>query len=81
MFRKKLLPWVFLNLAIGVFVPFIDNLGHVGGLIGGVVMAMILSNRVVPSEPNLLSSRISMGVASGFLMVGALVGLLVSWLT
>jgi rhomboid protease GluP len=81
MFRKKLLPWVFLNLAIGVFVPFIDNLGHVGGLIGGVVMAMILSNRVVPSEPNLLSSRISMGVASGFLMVGALVGLLLSWLT
>ena len=46
-FRRSLLPWVGLNLVIGVIVPFIDNLGHIGGLVGGVVTAMGMGNRVL----------------------------------
>jgi len=79
MFRKKLLPWVGLNLMIGLMIPFIDNLGHVGGLVGGAVMAQVISNRVIPSVPNTVGSRVAMGVGSGVLLLGALVGLLISW--
>ena len=79
MFRKKLLPWVGLNLMIGLMLPFIDNLGHMGGLVGGALMALVISNRVIPSEPNTKSARLAMGLASAFLMLSAVVGLFVSW--
>ena len=78
-FRKKLLPWVGINLMIGVIIPFIDNLGHFGGLIGGSVFAAMVSNRIVPAEKNALSNRIMMGILSGVLLFLTL-GLLVwSW--
>ena len=48
--RRTLLPWVVLNLAIGLVLPFIDNLGHVGGLVGGTIAGMVIGNRVVPGE-------------------------------
>ena len=79
MFRKKLLPWVGLNLMIGVLIPFIDNLGHFGGLVGGAVMALVISNRVIPSEPNTKEARLAMGVGSAFLLLSALGGVLFSW--
>ncbi len=78
-FRKKLLPWVGINLMIGVIIPFIDNLGHFGGLVGGSVFATMVSNRIVPAEKNALSNRIMMGILSGVLLFLTL-GLLVwSW--
>lgn len=49
-FGRGLMPWVILNISIGLFVPQIDNLGHLGGLAGGAVMALILGNRVIPGE-------------------------------
>lgn len=48
--RRALLPWVVLNLVIGFVIPFIDNLAHLGGLLGGCGAAMVLSNRVVPGR-------------------------------
>lgn len=45
-----LLPtMLILNLSIGLFIPRIDNLGHLGGLIGGVVLAPLLADRVLPN--------------------------------
>ena len=81
MFRKKLLPWVGLNLMIGVVIPFIDNLGHFGGLLGGAAMALFVSNRVIPSEPNTKEARIAMGMGSALLLFSALGGVLFSWVT
>ena len=57
-FRRKLLPWVLLNLGIGLGFnrlpwldgPVIDNLAHLGGLVSGAILAMVLGNRVVPGE-------------------------------
>ena len=49
-FGRGLMPWVILNISIGLFVPQIDNLGHLGGLAGGAIMALILGNRVIPGE-------------------------------
>jgi len=79
MFRRKLLPWVGLNLAIGVVIPFIDNLGHVGGLIGGAAMAMVVSNRVIPASPNALGLRVVMGVACGIALLSTAAMLVWSW--
>ncbi len=80
MFRRKLLPWVGLNLAIGIVIPFIDNLGHVGGLIGGAVMALVISNRVIPASPNPYGSRFAMGLvsAAALLLTGG--GVVWSWI-
>lgn len=80
MFRKKLLPWVGLNLAIGVLIPFIDNLGHFGGLVGGALMAMVISNRVIPASPNTVGSRIFMGMISGTVLLGTAASVVWSWL-
>ncbi len=64
-FGRGLVPWIVLNLAIGLFVPRIDNLGHLGGLIGGVILALILADRVLPSSQ--ASSRVDgfLGVSLG----------------
>ena len=80
MFRRKLLPWVGLNLAIGVVIPFIDNLGHVGGLIGGAAMAMVVSNRVIPGTPNALGSRLAMGLMSCLALLSTAAMLVWSWI-
>ncbi len=45
---RGLLPWVLLNLVIGVAIPGIDNAAHVGGLLGGAVVATFLGDRLVP---------------------------------
>jgi len=79
LFRKKLLPWVGINLMIGIMLPFIDNLGHFGGLIGGAVFAAVVSNRIVPSEKNALQSRVFMGAISLFLLLFAAGSLMGSW--
>ena len=79
LFRRKLLPWVGLNLVIGAVIPFIDNLGHVGGLIGGAGFALFVSNRIIPAERNARSMRVAMGVTSGLLLLFTMGGLMVSW--
>ena len=79
LFRRRLLPWVGLNLLIGAVIPFIDNLGHVGGLVGGAGFALVVSNRIIPSEPNALTTRVVMGVMSGLVLLGTMAGLMWSW--
>lgn len=69
--RRSLLPWVVLNLAIGLVIPFIDNLGHVGGLIGGTLAAMVIGNRVVPGEESPRAVRAAMAAAALGLMLFA----------
>jgi len=50
LFGRGLIPWVLLNVVIGLNVPRIDNLGHMGGFIGGAVLALIMGNRVIRDE-------------------------------
>ena len=74
LFRKRLLPWVGLNLFIGAVVPFIDNLGHVGGLVGGSLLALFLRNRVIPRKEGTLVGTIATGVLGGGLLLVGLLG-------
>jgi membrane associated rhomboid family serine protease len=69
--RWKLLPWLLLNLALGML-PFIDNLGHLGGLITGLVAASVVGNRLVEGEDGTRLSRGAMLLGSlALLGVGA----------
>lgn len=46
MFGRQLYPWILLNLGIGFALPFIDNLGHIGGLLTGLVLGLLLKERI-----------------------------------
>jgi rhomboid protease GluP len=48
---------VAVNLAIGFFIPFIDNAAHIGGLIGGFIYGLLLSRPLAEQRP-LQSERI-----------------------
>jgi rhomboid protease GluP len=74
LFRKRLLPYVGLNLLIGLMVPFIDNLAHVGGLVGGSLLALVLRNRVIPRKEGTLAGTIATGIVGGGLLLVGLLG-------
>lgn len=39
---RQLVPVILINLAIGFSLPYIDNWGHIGGLVGGLFSSMIV---------------------------------------
>ena len=45
-----LLPWVALNLVIGFVIPGIDNAAHLGGLITGCAVALVLGTPLEPGR-------------------------------
>lgn len=45
-FGRRLWPWIALNLGIGLAVPGIDNLAHLGGLLAGLGLGPLLANRL-----------------------------------
>jgi membrane associated rhomboid family serine protease/Flp pilus assembly protein TadD len=46
----SIVVFVFVNLAIGAGVPFIDNAAHVGGLVTGIVVGALLPSYTVEEE-------------------------------
>ena len=40
--RSQVVPAIIMNLAIGFMIPGIDIMAHIGGLIGGILMAMAI---------------------------------------
>lgn len=75
-FGRRLWPWVILNLAIGVFFPFIDNLGHVGGLVTGALAALLVDDVVTRDTDSPSHTRRAMALASAVLLLVGLVGVL-----
>ena len=47
---RQLVFWILVNMVIGYFVPFIDNVAHMGGLITGLLLGL-LPHRVPPPAP------------------------------
>ena len=54
---RQLLFWTVIFLGIGFAVEVVDNAGHIGGLLGGGALALLVSSRFAP--PSLLESRFS----------------------
>jgi rhomboid protease GluP len=40
--KSQIIPLILLNLGLGFVLSNVDNFGHIGGLIGGAMMAMAL---------------------------------------
>jgi rhomboid protease GluP len=71
---KDLVPWVVLNLFIGAVVPFIDNLAHVGGLVGGALGALAINNRVIPNRETTRAGTVVTGAVGGAFLAVAILG-------
>lgn len=72
-FGRRLWPWIVLNLMIGAMLPFIDNWGHVGGLIAGALCGTVLRDRIAAVTEN--GRATGMAVACGFLLAGTALGM------
>jgi membrane associated rhomboid family serine protease len=70
LFGWQLWPWIVLNLAVGLVLPFIDNRAHLGGLIAGSVTGALLGNRITDNAQGRLVVTVGMGVAVGVVLAG-----------
>jgi rhomboid protease GluP len=55
---QNMLLVIIVNLLFGFSVPFIDNWGHIGGLLGGALLALGLIPRYRPPDPMRLGAQI-----------------------
>jgi hypothetical protein len=59
-----------LNLVIGFFMPHIDNMGHLGGLLSGVLVGAVLGKRLDPSPDSVGYRRRVWGILILLLLLG-----------
>ena len=52
--KSQIIPLIILNLAIGFFATSINNLAHIGGLIGGVLVSMAVGVRYKSNKADTL---------------------------
>jgi membrane associated rhomboid family serine protease len=78
--RWRLLPWLVVNLVLGLALPqIIDNAGHVGGLVTGTVLASVMGNRITPGEEGTVVTRGLTWAASLVLLAGGAWGVAAMW--
>lgn len=77
-FTRQLWPWILMNLGIGLMLPFIDNYGHIGGLLVGLVWGLRLENAITATQDLHRGRTLAMIAASAGLLGAGLVGVLAS---
>lgn len=70
-FTRQMWPWIVLNLVIGAVLPFIDQRGHIGGLLTGAVCGLFLGDRVTDAGQG--------AHPAGPIVLGAMAALLLLW--
>ena len=78
-FRRRLLPWLILNIGIGFLIPAVDQLGHLGGLVGGVILGALMGNRVILGQQGANWSGLVFLCSSLLLLSWAISGLSGLW--
>lgn len=56
--KNNILPVIAINLALGFMIPGIDYLGHIGGLIGGVLASMALGVKYKSNKRDMINGTI-----------------------
>lgn len=74
LFGRQLWPWILLNLGIGLLVPGVDNLGHVGGLVAGLGFGVLSADLVTDNHRPAATATWALGAASAGLLAWAVVG-------
>lgn len=59
---NQIIFWIVINIAIGFYVPFIDNVAHIAGLISGLLLGL-LPHRGSPPPPRDLVIDVQSGAA------------------
>jgi len=65
---KEIVKFSLINFAIGFAVPHIDNMGHLGGFLSGVLVGSVLGRRLDGSEPSVRYRRVTWGLMILLLM-------------
>lgn len=65
---SQIIPVIILNLALGFFTPGIDNACHIGGLIGGIFIAMVCGLKYKNNKMERINGIILSMIFLGFIM-------------
>ena len=66
--KSQIIPLVILNLLLGFILSGIDNAGHIGGLIGGVLMTMALGIKDKSSNTDRINGIVLSTIFTTFLL-------------
>lgn len=70
--KSQLIPLIVLNLMYGFIVPGIDNFGHIGGLIGGILATSALGVKYKSSKTEQINGCIITTIFTAFLIYMAI---------
>lgn len=65
---SQILPVILLNLFIGFVIPGVDNFGHIGGLVGGILSAMIVGVKEENDKSDRINGSIVLTIIIAFLI-------------
>ena len=64
---NQIIPVILLNLFIGFILPGVDNFGHIGGLLGGVLAAMIVGVKEKSNKTDRINGVVILTIIVAFL--------------
>ena len=66
--KSQIIPLIILNLAIGFMATSINNLAHIGGLIGGVLVSMAVGVKYKSTKSDIINGIIMTTIFTAFLI-------------
>lgn len=66
--KSQIIPLIVINLLIGFSLSGINNFAHIGGLIGGVLMAMVVGVKYKTGKPEMINGFILTTIFTAFLI-------------
>lgn len=65
--KSQIIPLIIINLVIGFMITSINNLAHIGGLVGGVLLSMAVGVKYKSSKTDIVNGIIMTLIFVGFL--------------
>ena len=71
--KSQIIPLIVVNLFYGFIVTGIDNFGHIGGLIGGILATKAVGVKYKSTKSDIINGIIMLGILSAFLVYMGLI--------